>query len=181
MKHLKGITFFVLLLSIFSCKEVRKKLLPSFDVKIPDINLNIPPIPFVPGSEVPVGALRTHINLDSAIKSHTGGTLGAGAVTSITVKKVTVNLLNGDKNNNLSNFESARMRIYSNSDTGAADIAVIRFPETSAQSITVTAKNPTEISNYLKGSELGYNLYWKNRRTTKKFLKLVLSVTLSVQ
>jgi hypothetical protein len=61
--------------------------LPTFNVNIPDINLGIPPIAFVSGNEIPVGALRTPINLDSTIKAHTGGALGASAVTSVKVKK----------------------------------------------------------------------------------------------
>jgi hypothetical protein len=173
----------LLLLSIesISCKEVRKKILPSFNVRIPDITLSIPPITFISNREVPVGALRTQINLDSVIKANTAGTLGASAVSSVLVKKVEVVLLNADRNNNLGNFETARMKIYSNRDTAAVDVAVINFPDKDLDSLTVVKGGGPEISEYLKGSELGYNLYWKNRRTTNKTLKLVLSVTLSVQ
>jgi len=172
--------------SSYSCneetkKEIKKKLLPSFNVNIPDIHLSIPPIAFVSAKEIPVGALKTPINLDSTIRANTAGTLGAAAITSVTVEKIVVKLKNASESNNLANFESARMRIYSNNDTAAADIANINFPDVFSDSLAVTPANRPEISNYLRGSQLGYNLFWKNRRTTSKYLKLVVRVTLSVQ
>ena len=176
----------LILINFCSCREgikneIKKKLLPSFTVNIPDIQLSIPPIAFVSGKEIPVGALKTPINLDSTIRANTAGTLGAAAITSVTVKKIEIRLKNASEANNLANFESARMRIYSNNGTAAADIAIINFPDVYSDSLTVTAANRPEISNYLKGSQLGYNLFWKNRRATSKFLKLVVRVTLSVQ
>jgi hypothetical protein len=171
----------LIVVGVYSCADIKKKVLPSFSVNIPDINLTIPPIAFVSNDEVPVGALRTRINMDSAIKANTAGTFGASAVTSVKVKKITIKLLNGNMANNLSNFEHARMRIYSHSDTASLDIADITFPQTYSDSLSVAPVNSAEISHFLKGSELGYNLFWRNRRTTTKFLKLKVSLTLSVQ
>jgi hypothetical protein len=176
----------LIIINFYSCREgikneIKKKLLPSFNVNIPDIQLSVPPIAFVSGKEIPVGALKTPINLDSTIRANTAGTLGSAAITSVTVKRIEIKLKNASKANNLANFESARMRIYSNNDTAAADIAIINFPDGYSDSLAITPANRPEISNYLKGSQLGYNLFWKNRRATTKFLKLVVTVTLSVQ
>lgn len=187
MKRLMIVCATVLIVvNLFSCnqetkKEIKKKLLPAFNVNIPDINLSIPPIAFISSQEIPVGALKTPINLDSTIRANSAGMLGASAVTSVTVKKIVIKLKNASQANNLANFESARMRIYSNNDTAAADIANINFPNVYSDSLGVTPENRPEISNYLKGSQLGYNLFWKNRRTTSKFLNLVVKITLSVQ
>ncbi len=187
MKRLMMVCAMVLIVvNLFSCnqetkKEIKKKLLPAFNVNIPDIHLSIPPIAFVSGQEVPVGALKTPINLDSTIRANSAGMLGASAVTSVMVKKIEIKLKNASRANNLANFESARMRIYSNNDTAAADIAKINFTDVYSDSLAVTPENRPEISNYLKGSQLGYNLFWKNRRTTGKFLNLVVKITLSVQ
>jgi hypothetical protein len=187
MKKLMMVGATVLIaVNLLSCnqqtkKEIKKKLLPAFNVNIPDIHLSIPPIAFVSGQEIPVGALKTPINLDSTIRANSAGMLGASAVTSVTVKKIVIKLKNANRTNNLANFESARMRIYSNNDTAAADIAQINFPDVYSDSLAFVPKNSPEISNYLKGSQLGYNLFWKNRRTTGKFLNLVVKITLSVQ
>lgn len=166
--------------AISSCtEEVRKKLLPTFDVAVPGIKLSIPPIKFVSEKELPIGSLKTPLNLDSTIKANTHGTIGANSVTSVKVKQVTIKLLNADKNNNLSNFESARMKIYN--DTSEAQILKLQFPTTYADSINVTPANHPEISAFLKGSSLAYNLYWKNRRTTSKYLKLRVNIIFIVQ
>lgn len=162
-----------------TCNQIKEKLLPSFNVNIPDINLTVPPLPHITDDEIPVGALKTHINMDSTIRANTAGTFGADAVHFVKVKKMVIKVLNADEENNLSNFETARMRIYT--DTTSTDIAVVSFPTTYSDSITVIPPASPDISNYLRGSQLSYNLLWKNRKTTKKFLKLNVKVTVGVQ
>lgn len=174
-----GLIALVLMFSGCTCNQIKEKLLPSFNVNIPDINLTVPPLPKVLNEEIPVGALKTHINMDSTIKANTAGTFGANSVHFVKVQKLVVRLSNADKANNLSNFESARMRIYS--DTASTDIAVIKFPENFSDSITVIPFQSPDISNYLRGTSLNYNLYWKNRKITRKFLKLLVRITIGVQ
>lgn len=162
-----------------TCNEIKEKLLPAFNVNIPDINLTVPPLPKVTNDEIPVGALKTHINMDSTIRANTAGTFGADAVHFVRLKKMVIKTSNADEANNLSNFETARMRIFG--DTASTDIAVIHFPTTYSDSITIIPDSTPEISNYLRGSNLAYNLYWKNRKKTTKFLKLTVQVTVTVQ
>lgn len=179
----KAICIFYIVLGfiqLISCSaEVRKKLLPSFDVNVPGIRLSVPPIKFVSDKELPVGALKTPLNLDSTIKANTGGAFGAKAVRSVKVKRITIKVLNPDKNNNLSNFETARMKIFN--DTAEAEIFNLHFPATYTDSIVVIPATHPEISGFLKGSSLAYNLYWKNRSVTSKYLKLKVDITFNIQ
>ncbi|MCW3108735.1 MAG: hypothetical protein JWQ09_3241 [Segetibacter sp.] len=174
-----GLIVLMMMFVSCTCNQIKEKLLPAFNVTIPEINLTIPPLPIVTNKEVPVGALKTHINMDSTIKANTAGTFGADAVHFVKVKKMVIKVLNADKNNNLSNFETARMRIYA--DTASTDIAIINFPKAYSDSITVIPPASADISNYLRGSNLAYNLFWKNRKTTTKFLKLNVKISVSVQ
>lgn len=174
-----GLIVLMMMFASCTCNEIKEKLLPAFNVNIPEINLTVPPLPLITKKEVPVGALKTHINMDSTIKANTAGTFGAAAVHFVKVKKMVIKALNADKNNNLSNFETATMRIYS--DTASTDIATINFPKSYSDSITVIPLVSPDISNYLRGSNLAYNLFWKNRKTTKKFLKLNVKISVSVQ
>ena len=174
-----GLIVLILMIEACTCNDVKEKLLPTFNVNIPEINLTVPPLPIVTEKEIPVGALRIHINMDSTIKANTAGAFGANAVHSVKVKKMTIKVPNADSNNNLSNFETGRLRIYS--DTASADIAVIRFPATYSDSISIVPTPSPDISNYLKGFNLAYNLFWKNRKTTKKFLKLNIRISVSVR
>jgi hypothetical protein len=178
-KAIGGLAVVMIVFAGCTCNQIKEKLLPSFNVNIPDINLTVPPLPYVADKEIPVGALKTHINMDSTIRANTSGTFGADAVHFVKVKKMIIKVLNADKSNNLSNFETARMRIYT--DTASTDIAIITFPETYADSITIIPAATPDISNYLKGSNLAYNLIWKNRKTTNKFLNLNVKITASVQ
>ncbi len=61
-------------------RQIEEQLLPSFNVNIPDIQLTVPPLPKVLDKEIPVGALKTPISMDSTIKAITGGTFGASSV-----------------------------------------------------------------------------------------------------
>lgn len=177
----KGFTLIVTILFIAGagCKEIKEKILPSFTVNIPSINLRIPPLPIISEREIPVGALRTKINMDSAIRANTAGTFGSNAVTTVKVKNLVITSANADELNNLSNFESARIRIFN--DTSFVDIATIQFPETATDSISIIPHASPDISQYLKGSTLAYNLFWKNRRQTKKHLRLRIDIALDVQ
>ena len=179
MKKATPALIVLMIIGSCTCNQIKEKLLPSFNVNIPAIDLTIPPLPIVADEEIPVGALKTHINMDSTIKANTANTFGADAVHFVKVKKLVIRVLNADKNNNLSNFESARMRIYS--DTASTDIAVIHFPTKYTDSLTVIPPSSPDISNYLRGSNLAYNLFWKNRKITKKFLKLNVKISIGVQ
>jgi len=168
-----------ILLTRCTCNQVKENLLPSFNVNIPDINLTVPPLPAILKDEIPVGALKTHINMDSTIKARTSGAFGANSVHFVKLKKMVIKAINPDKSTNLSNFETARMRIYT--DTASTDVVVINFPSVYADSITVIPTSSPDISNYLRGANLSYNLFWKNRKVTRKFLKLNVRITVSVQ
>jgi hypothetical protein len=179
MKNAGAVLIILMLLMSCTCNEIKQKLLPAFNVNIPDINLTVPPLSIVTDKEIPVGALKTHINMDSTIKANTANTFGADAVHFVKIKKMVIKALNADEGTNLSNFETARMRIYA--DTASTDITTINFPETYSDSITVTPANTPDISTYLRGSDLSYNLFWKNRKPTKKYLKLNVKISISVQ
>jgi hypothetical protein len=117
--------------------------------------------------------------MDSAVRANTGGTMGAAAVHFVKVKQVVIKAVNADSNNNLSNFESARIRIFS--DTSSVDIATILFPVAFTDSMVIIPTSSPDISNFLKGSSISYNLYWKNRKPTKKQMRLQVRIALQVQ
>lgn len=176
---MKRLSLMLILFMSLSCANVQEKLLPVFTVNIPPIKLRIPPLPIVPKQEVPVGALRSPINMDSTIRANTGGTFGAAAVHTVRVKQLVIKAMNADETTNLSSFESARIRIFS--DTSSVDIANISFPASYTDSMVVVPSSTPDISKYLKGSVLSYNLYWKNRKPTKKALRLQIHIALNVQ
>ena len=174
------ITILSSLLLLLSCtEEIKKKVLPTFTVKVPGIQLTIPAIKFVSDKELPVGALRTPLNMDSTLKANTSGAFGAASITSVKVKTITLRVTNADTLNHLGNFETARMKIFN--DSTSAEILNVRFPEQFTDSITIFPANQSEIVSFLKGETLDYNLYWKNRKRTAKALKLKVNITFAVQ
>lgn len=179
MHSFRSSVFFFSFLAVTACNNISEKFLPTFEVNIPVIKLRIPPLPLVLDKEIPVGALKIPINLDSTIRANTAGTFGANAVHTVRVKHIVLKAANADRRNNFSNFESARIRIYS--DTSEVDIAQFKFPSTYSDSLLIATAASPDISTYLKGRTLSYNLVWKNRKRTTKPLQLEIVIALNVQ
>jgi hypothetical protein len=169
------------LISVTSCKKIIDQVFPGIDAKVPEIQLTIPPIPIVTQNEFSLGSYTAYFNLDSTIKANTADVFGIGVVSSIKVKEITVSLSNADNLNNLSNFESARVAIFSNTRTDAVNVATLNFPDTNSSSITFTPTDSPELLDFLKGSQLSYNVFGKARRPTIKPLNMLISVTIRVK
>lgn len=184
MKKLIAVaTVAVFMLTIItSCKKLISKIFNGFDADVPTIQFTLPPIPFAPPQEIPLGTFTQRFNLDSTIKANTDSTFGADDVSSIKIKKIIFSLSNADQNNNLANFESARFTFSSNTQTNPLEIASATFPDTYASSYTYTSPaSAPELKPFLTGTELYYHAYGKARRPTSKSLKLVIQVTLTLK
>lgn len=171
---------FLIVGSLFSCKKIIAAIFSGIEFNIPDIVLNIPAIPLVSPSEIDLGSFTQNINLDSIVKAKTVNVFGADIVKSVQVKNVTITVINGDDLNNLSNFEYARITLASNTNNTATEIAKITFPTSNVSSFVYTPPNSLELISYLKGSNLTYHIYGKNRKITTRPLRFVLSVLLKV-
>lgn len=166
----------LLLVGAISCKKVINAIFQGFDVTVPDIQVTIPAVIAVAPSEIALGTFSIPFNLDSIVKSRTAGVFGANAVSSIKVKQMSITITNADQMNNLANFESARVTIHSNTNSSPTEIFSATFPDVFASTYTSTPVNSQELLSYLKGSEIIYKMYGKNRRITTKPLNIVISV-----
>lgn len=157
-----------------SCKKIASSIFGGFDTTV-DFQLSIPAVPFVSPFEVPLGQFQYTFNLDSIVKAKTGGNFGAEDVSSIKVKEFNINISDADPQNNLANFQSVRVTIHSNTNNTPAELFAVTFPDTYASSFK-TAGNNNELLSYLKGSNITYSMFGRNRRTTSKPLSILLSV-----
>jgi hypothetical protein len=171
----------IVLVAVSSCGKVIDAIFPGVDAKVPDIQLTVPIIPIVPPNEISLGTYTVHFNLDSTIKTNTGGVFGVAVISSVKIKEIAINVSNADNINNLSNFEYARVTLGSNTNTDASNIANLNFPDTYASSLTVTPNDSPELIDYLKGSQLTYTVYGKARRPTTKPLNMTVSITVRVK
>ena len=173
---LTGILFFVTAIS--SCKKIVAAIFKGTDVNVPAVQVTIPVILAVSSSEISLGNFTQQINIDSIIRANTAGVFGINAVSSIKMKQAVVSITNADALNNLSNFESTRMTLQSNTNSSPVEIVSISFPDTFASSYTYIPTNSPELLPYLTGTTLTYNIFGKARRITSKPLNLVFQVTL---
>ncbi len=167
-------------LATMSCKKTILSLFPGFDVKVPDMQVTIPPIPIVPVDEVQIGSLTSHFNLDSTIRANTGNVFNISHVTSMKVNSMVATLSNGNVLNNLSNFESGRLLISSNTNATPVSLASFSFPTTETYTFAGNTENAPDIISYYTGTEINYQLFGKLRRPTTQQLNLTVSITIRV-
>lgn len=166
----------LLLVTFSSCKKLVAALFGGFETTV-DFQLSIPAIPIVSPSELPLGQYFYKFNLDSIVKAKTAGVFSASDVKSIKVKQFNINIANADQLNNVSNFQSVRVTIQSNTNNAPAELFSVTLPDTYATTF-ITAGNNAELLSYLKGSDITYNMYGRNRRTIVKPLTIILSVVI---
>lgn len=168
----------IIFVNLSSCKKVIASVFGGTDVTVPQFQITIPPIYFVPPSEVSMGSYSFYLNMDSAVRANTAGVFGADAVNSIKIKQITLKIVNPDANDNLANFDSARVTLQSTSNNNPVQLFNIGFPNTYADTYNYTTTNSPELVSYVKGDTLTYNVFGKMRTVTSKPLGLTVDVTL---
>ena len=178
-----SLSLVIIVVCSLSCKKIVNKIFSGTDVGVPTIEVTIPTIPPIALSfgELPLGSFKQRFNLDSAVRANTAGAFGASVVSSVKIKTITINIPNGDDNNNLSNFESARVMISSQNNTTPVVFASLTFPTTSTNTFTNSPTEGTELLPYLKDGELTYQIFGKARKSTSKPLTMVVTVIARVK
>jgi hypothetical protein len=184
-KILISIGILVATISLYSCKKVVNSIFQGTEITSPTIEVVIPPVPqlAVNFGEIPLGNYEQRMNIDSAVRANTGGAFGIAAVTSVKISQYTVSVSNADDADNLSNFESGRVVLTSNSRSTPVEIMNFNLPTTKTTSITQSPSAATapELLPYIKGGELTYQIFGKARRSTSKPLNMSVSVILKVK
>jgi hypothetical protein len=161
-----------------SCEKAKDVLFPSFETDGGTVELSIPVISST-AAEATLGSTTVHFDLDSAIKANTAGQFSINNAESIKLKNVILSVLNGDDESNISNFETAKVTLSSNSKSTPAVIATANLLDVDQPN--VINGNGIELKEYLKGDMLTYMVAGKARRATKKALDLRISFTLDVK
>ena len=180
-KVLISVSLLIFIIAGMSCNKIKDAIFPSIDVNLPAFQFRVPAIPIVLSSEASLGSFTMNFNLDSIIRANTAGAFGAGAVSTIKVKKMVITVSNGDAANNLANFESARFTFSSNTKTTPAELVSINFPDTFATTYMAEPASSPELKEYLAGTQLTYSLFGKARRITSKPLDFSVAITLSAK
>lgn len=168
----------LLVLGMSSCEKAKDKLFPSFETNAGTLLVNVPVVAST-ANEVALGNTTVSFNLDSTIKAYTNGSFSISNANSVKIKDITLTVLNGDQENNISNFESAKVTIASNANSSPAVIASANLMDINQPA--VINGNGTELKGYLQGGQITYNVSGKARRATTKELQASISVVLSIQ
>ena len=172
------IVFLLFLTGFTACKKIVAAVFGGTDITVPTAQFTIPVLFVVTPNEQSFGSYSQQINLDSLVKANTGGVFGINVVSSIKVKQVNLLLTNPDALNNLSNFETVRVTLTSDTRNTPVELFAASFPDTNISTYNFVPTNSTDLLPYLRGTSITYNIYGKNRRITTKPLTLQVTVTL---
>jgi hypothetical protein len=165
------------LLAFLSCNKVKTALFPDFDLGLAEVELSIPVISST-SAETEMGQETISMNLDSAIRANTRDEFNLSHVNSIKVKKVEFQLTNADEDNNLANFEYAK--VYIAADGNPVIAGSYNIPDIYAESVSVEAES-ADLKSLLSKNQFTYSVTGKARRTTSKVLDARLKIILRVE
>lgn len=161
-----------------SCEKVKDALFPGFETTLADFEITVPVIVNT-DVENSLGSTVVNFNLDSIMRANTDNKFGVDNLSSVKVKMIEVEVLNGDNQNNISNFETLKMTLASDQFSSPVTLVNLTIPDID-QKLVINGNN-AELKTYLTGSELIYSVSGKARRETTRELQLAVSVTLLVK
>lgn len=167
-----------MIIGLSSCEKVKDALFPGFETSLANFEITVPVVVNT-DVENSLGSTVVNFNLDSIMRANTDNKFGVDNLGSVKVKMIEVEVLNGDEQNNISNFETLKMTLASDQFSSLVSLVNLTIPDVD-QKLIING-NDTELKTYLTGSELTYSLSGKARRETTKELQLSVSVTLLVK
>ncbi len=162
------------LLSVQSCTKIASQLQYNLDMHSGSVTVVIPPASNT-SSETTIGAGANNINVDSFVKAHTAGLLGAANILSVKLTSCTMTLENGNTNNSFANLQSCSASFASNTEVSPYKTSLVSNPDVFSTSISLPVDTAAELKNYLLGNQYNYTLGGKLRRATTDTLKCTIN------
>jgi hypothetical protein len=172
-------TVILLSFTFQSCEKLKESVFPSFENDDLEVEFTIPIAP--DAIEDTIHLTSIHFNVDSIIKSFTGGMFTITDVNAITVKDVEWTLENSDDQNNFQNLEKASVLFHSSSNHTPAEVAAVpSIPYSSTNVLNLGGISSSNIKNYFTGSDLYLQLAVKIKQPTTKELQSRVRLTIQV-
>jgi hypothetical protein len=186
IKNISAILLAVIVVALSTgCKKALQSLLPGFDVPLSEVRITVPPNPFAPPlytGDLKLDRITQRLNLDSLVKTNTNNQFGVADVSSVKLKEMLVTIVDGaNATNNFQNFENVKIGFSSNSNSNVIQISSYDFPNTYSTTTNIVTADSPELVNYIKATELYYDLTVKPRRPTTQPLTVVIQATAVVK
>jgi hypothetical protein len=170
----KLLTAVVLLFTFSSCSKIKEATQRDIVVTPGAINFTIPVTAST--TDQTFGEQNVDLDLNALIKAQ-ASEFGEDNVKKVKIKTITLEVLNKDANNDISNFEKFDVKI-STGGTPVSIAANTTIPNTPGlATITVEPTGSTDLKSYLTASSFKYALTGKLRKATTIALQIKLTAT----
>lgn len=163
------------LFGMSSCDKAEKLLFQpfesplNFDITIPVVNTTT--------TETAMGSTTVSFDLDSLIKANTDDQFDAGIIGSMRMKEVAITLLDGDAENNLSNFDYLNAHLSVNGGTPAV-VGPFTVNAGATMQDSYTVDGSPDVRPFFTGAPVSFELTGKANKVTTHELHAHVSATM---
>ena len=157
-----------------SCTKIANQLQYNLDMHSGSVTVMIPPSSNT-STESTIGAGMNNINVDSFVKAHTAGLLGAANILSVKLTSCTMTLDKGNTANSFANLQSCNASFSSNAEVSPYKVSIASNPDVYSTSISLPVDTTTELKGYMLGSQYNYSLGGRLRRATTDSMKCTIN------
>ncbi len=169
---MKKLLFLCTVLAVLSsCDKVKELASVNFNMDSAEGEFTIPVLTTT--GTVTFDADQVYINLDSLIKDQ-NAEVGVGNIKEVRIIECSLELLNGDEQNNFSVLESCKLALASNVNPSFITIAEIKDnPDEANNKLDLPVSNPElELKDYfMNANQFSYRVSGTCRKTTDKELQ----------
>lgn len=169
MKKLINLSFGLLAITalIFtSCSKLKEKAKVNFNLNSGTIEFAIPTITAT--GDATLSSKDVYLNVDSIIKAN-NAQLGAKYIKSVVLNSCTIQMLDGDAQNNFSALQSCKIEFSSNTNTNMITLAEItNNPDVEAYELTFPINSAVNLKDYFNATNFSYVVKGNARKTTNK-------------
>jgi hypothetical protein len=165
-----------------ACTKIIKAHLQSFTFNAPS-TVSIPVMPVV-GSTDTIWLPTLNINVDSIIKSQTGGSYDLNLVDDVQIEDMTLSLNNTDANNNISNFSAINILTQTNAGGNWGNTQFVSsntIPDVQATSLDMNMSTPISLLASLKNNQIRFGTALTIRRASTVAMEGTLTLTMRVK
>lgn len=158
----------------YACDELKEVLKADFDFESDAVYIEIDPIEAKDEIQV-IGEENYEFDLEQIIEEY-ASSFSVDNIREVNLTSITIELTDGDENNNIQNFESIYAEVHANGMAEKVVAEKLNIPDTKTMTLTVPIKDGSiNLKDFVTKKSFGYKVKAKLRKSTTKTLQAKLT------
>ncbi|HMR18180.1 MAG TPA: hypothetical protein PKA53_02675 [Sphingobacterium sp.] len=153
-----------------SCEELKEALKVDFDFEGETLHIEIDPITNTEEVQI-LGEENYEFDLDKIVEEY-APSFNISNIREVNLKKIEIELLNGDDDNNFQNLELIYAEVYANGMVEKIVAEKMDIPDVKTMKLTIPVKDGSvNVKDFATKQSFGYKVKAKLRKSTTKTLE----------